>query len=232
MRDSARTWGGLLACLVVMLLAQHGTDGGPAEEARRVKLPPPQTSAGMPLEKALAQRRSVREYGSRALTLQEVSQLLWSAQGVTASWGGRTAPSAGALYPLELYIAAGNVTDLTPGLYHYATKEHALRKVRSEDVRGPLAKAALGQRCVRDAAAVIVIAAEYERTARKYGSRATRYVHIEVGCVCQNIHLACESLNLGTVAVGAFDDGKVGRVLGEAPAPLLLMPVGPKTEAQ
>jgi len=218
----------LASVCTVMLALLHARAGGQGKEAAAPTLPKPRLAGDLPLEKALLQRRSVRTYAERALTLAEVSQLLWAAQGVTAPWGGRTAPSAGALYPLEVYLAVGEVDGLRPGLYHYSPNEHALRTVKEKDVRRPLSKAAVGQRWVADAPAVIVIAAVAKRTASKYGARAERYVNMEVGCVCQNVHLQCESLGLGTVAVGAFEDRDVRRILGEEPAPLLLMPVGAK----
>ena len=176
----------------------------------------------------MAKRRSVRSYDKRPLKQKEIAHLLWAAQGVTASWGGRTAPSAGALYPLEVYIAVNGVEGLPAGVYSYEPKGHRLRQIRSGDVRDALSQAALGQRCVRDAPAIIVISAVYERTTRKYGPRGRRYVYMEVGYASQNVYLQCEALGLGTVAVGAFDDDKVKRILGEDPEPLLLMPVGPK----
>jgi SagB-type dehydrogenase family enzyme len=202
------------------------------ETKKEIRLTEPRCKGGVSLEEAIAQRRSVRSYARRSLTLQEVSQLLWSVQGVTAPWGGRTAPSAGGLYPLETYVTISRVADLPQGLYHYDPKRQILRLVRPwEDAdREALSEAALGQSCVRDAHAVLIIAAVEARTARKYGQRATRYVHMEVGCACENVHLQCESLGLGTVAVGAFDDRAVGHLLREAPSPLLLMPVGPKQE--
>lgn len=218
---------GLLLCLLFSMALHAWAEAGPAR-ANTVALPKPRLTGKLSVEQALAQRRSVRKYGARALTMQEVSQLLWAAQGITASWGGRTAPSAGALYPLELYLAAGNVKGLARGLYHYAPAESALRLVRGGDARQALFKACLRQGCVRDAPVVLIIACVESRTARKYGGRATRYVDIEVGAVCQSVHLQCESLGLGTVAVGAFHDRAVSRVMGEKPAPRLLMPIGPR----
>lgn len=200
------------------------------ETRKEIRLSEPRRKGGVSIEEALAQRRSVRSYGQRPLTLQEVSQLLWSAQGVTAQWGGRTAPSAGALYPLEVYLAASSVTNLAQGLYHYDPQKHTVRLVRpwGSEARAALSEAALSQSCVSEAPAVLIIAAVEARTARKYGQRAARYVNMEVGCACQNVYLQCEAMELGTAAVGAFDDKAVGRLLGEEPSPLLLMPIGPK----
>ncbi|MGB2583939.1 MAG: SagB/ThcOx family dehydrogenase [Dehalococcoidia bacterium] len=180
------------------------------------------------MEETLLNRRSVRQYTGEALTLEEVSQLLWSAQGITAEWGGRTAPSAGALYPLEVYLVAGNVESLTPGIYKYINDGHELVKVRDEDVREELANAALGQTPVRDGAIDIVISAIYERTMKKYGDRGVRYVHMEAGHAAQNIYLQATALDLGAVTIGAFADELVKKLLSmpEEEAPLYIIPVG------
>ena len=193
-----------------------------------VALPEVRLTGNVSLEETLLNRRSVRQYTGEALTLEEVSQLLWSAQGITAEWGGRTAPSAGALYPLEVYLVAGNVESLTPGIYKYINDGHELVKVRDEDVREELANAALGQTPVRDGAIDIVISAIYERTMKKYGDRGVRYVHMEAGHAAQNIYLQATALDLGTVTIGAFVDELVKEVLSmpEDEAPLYIIPVG------
>jgi SagB-type dehydrogenase family enzyme len=181
------------------------------------------------VEEALGSRRSLRSFAGAPLTLLEVSQLLWAAQGITSADGGRTAPSAGALYPLELYLVAGDVTALPRGTYHYRPRQHDLVCVDSgEDRRSALAAAALGQRWVAAGAAVLVISAVYERTTTKYGERGDRYVHMEVGHVAQNVYLQAAALRIGTVFVGAFRDNAVSQALG-LPAtarPLGLMPLG------
>ncbi len=193
-----------------------------------VDLPAPLQEAGVDLNRALRDRRSHREYSTASLTRTELSQLLWSAQGITHSGGLRTAPSAGALYPLELFVVIARVENLAAGIYHYQTKTHSLRLISEGDYRHRLARAALGQDVIEEAAAIIAIAAVYARTEQKYGSRARRYVHMEVGHVAQNIYLQTTALGLGTVLVGAFDDTKVQQVLELEPylAPLGLMPVG------
>ncbi|MGQ9675418.1 MAG: SagB/ThcOx family dehydrogenase [Chloroflexota bacterium] len=193
-----------------------------------VALPEPRLTGEVPLEKALHDRRSVRDYTGASLTLGEVGQLLWAAQGITTDWGGRTAPSAGALYPLEVYLVAGDVESLAAGVYRYQPRGHQLIGVRDGDVRSESADAALGQSCVRDGAIDIVIAAVYERTARKYGDRATRYVHMEAGHAAQNVCLQATGLGLGAVTVGAFDDSRLAQGLGLAQneVPLYIIPVG------
>ncbi len=197
-----------------------------------IELPPPDFGRRMTVEEALNTRRSVREYADESLTLEQIAQLLWAAQGVTQPhpYGLRTAPSAGALYPLELYLLSGRVEGLDAGIYKYQPKPHRLIKVAEGDERKALYRAALRQECVRDAPAVIVIAAVYDRVKVKYGERGVRYTHIEVGAAAQNIYLEAESLGLGTVIVGAFQDDRVRLILQmeEGETPLAIMPVGKK----
>jgi SagB-type dehydrogenase family enzyme len=193
-----------------------------------IKLPSPKLRGEMSLEETLLQRRSVRDYAQGSLRLEEVSQLLWAAQGKTAEWGGRTAPSAGALYPLETYLIVGSVQSLSAGIYKYNPEKHELVKVRDGDVREQLGIASLGQTCVKVGAISIVITAFYERTTGKYGERGVRYVHMEVGHVAQNVCLQATALNLGAVTIGAFHDGQVKNILGlsENESPLYVIPVG------
>jgi len=193
-------------------------------------LPDPKLRGEISLEETLFKRRSVRDYAPRPLKLEDVSQLLWVAQGVTAEWGGRTAPSAGALYPLESYLVVGNVENLSHGVYRYNPERHELVKVRDGDVREQLAAAALGQTCVKDGTINIVITAVYERTTWKYGERGVRYVHMEAGHAAQNIYLQATALNLGMVTVGAFHDDQIRNVLGlsQNESPLYVIPVGRK----
>lgn len=213
--------------IAVLLGTGSGAISGEAED---IKLPQPYDEGHVSIEKALLLRRSVREYSDRPLALNEISQLLWAAQGITNPSGFRTAPSAGALYPLAIYLVAGNVKDIPPGVYKYKPKGHTLANVIKGDKRAQLSVAALGQSCVKKSAAVIVLAAVYERTMKKYGQRGIRYVHIEVGHASQNIYLQAVSLDLGTVVIGAFDDGKVKKTLHmlSTEQPLSIMPVGKK----
>jgi SagB-type dehydrogenase family enzyme len=193
-----------------------------------IELPQPRTSNGVSVEQALRQRRSTRSFAAEPLKLFEVAQLLWSAQGITDHDGLRTAPSAGALYPLEIYLVAGSVNDLPVGVYHYHPDHHRLAHHADADIRTALAHAALDQACIGEAAAVVIFTAVYERTARKYGKRAIRYAHIEIGHAAENLFLQAVSLGLHTVVVGAFQDDAVSHALGlpEDQVPLLLMPVG------
>ena len=193
------------------------------KSADQIALPAPLRSGRVSLEEALTRRRSVREFDRRALSEQQLGQLLWAAQGITHGDGLRTAPSAGALYPLELYVA-------TPeGVFHYDPRKHQLQRIFRADVRPELWRAALEQNQLRDAGAVFVIAAVFDRTARKYGpARAPRYVHMEAGHAAQNLLLQAAALNLGAVPVGAFHDEQVQKVLTlpKDHEPMYLIPVG------
>ena len=193
-----------------------------------VWLPEPRYDGDCSIESALRKRRSTREYLNEPLSLEEVSQLLWSAQGITDPEGLRTTPSAGALYPLEIYLVAGYVHSLSCGIYRYQREGHALSRIADVDRRAKLSAAALGQDCVRDGAVIIAVAAIYERTMARYRERGRRYVDMEVGHVGQNVSLQAVSLGLGTVMVGAFDDRKVMEILKMADdeQPLYLIPVG------
>jgi SagB-type dehydrogenase family enzyme len=193
---------------------------------KTIQLPSPDREGSMSVEKAISDRRSIRQYTTDPLSLETVSQTMWACQGITHDGWGRAAPSAGATYPLEIYLVVNRVEGLKPGLYHYLIQTHALKILKIQDLGQALSDAALGQSMIREAAFNIIIAADYERTATRYGSRAQRYVHIEVGHVGQNIYLQTEALGLGTVAVGAFDDQKVQHLLGIEEAVLYLMPVG------
>ena len=196
-----------------------------------VSLPEVRLTSDVSLEETLLHRRSIRDYTDEALSLEEVSQLLWAAQGITEAWGGRTAPSAGALYPLEVYLVVGDVEDLTLGVYQYRPDGHELVKVKDGDVRAELAGAALDQDSVQDGAIDIVIAAVYERTKVKYGERGIRYVHMEAGHAAQNVYLQATALDLGTVTIGAFYDDSVRDIVGMPGdvAPLYVIPVGKKS---
>jgi SagB-type dehydrogenase family enzyme len=197
-----------------------------AESKEEIKLPSIQTIGKLSVEEAISKRRSVREYKDAQLSLKEVSQLLWSAQGITANWGARTAPSAGALYPLEIYLVVGRVENLKPGIFRYNPERHSLVMTVEGDKRFALYSASLFQSCIKNVAISLVICAQYERTTRKYGERGRKYVHIEVGHVGQNIYLQAESLGLATVAIGAFMDEAVKKVLNIKEEPLYIMPVG------
>ncbi|MEE9165878.1 MAG: SagB/ThcOx family dehydrogenase [Candidatus Neomarinimicrobiota bacterium] len=191
-------------------------------------LPPPSTSSQQSLESTLTRRKSVRNFKDDPLSLAEVSQLLWAAQGMTHDQEHRTSPSAGALYPLEIYFVAGDVHDLAAGVYRYRPDHHELETVIEGDRRSSLRNAALNQDFLQECPAVMVISAVYERTTWKYGKRGERYIYMEVGHVAQNVSLQAVSLNLGTVVVGAFDDERVREIVNmpDDEKPLCLMPLG------
>jgi SagB-type dehydrogenase family enzyme len=201
-----------------------------------VELPSPETTGPMSVEEAIAQRRSVRNYTDEPLSLQDLSQLLWAAQGITDPVQKlRAAPSAGATYPLEVYVVVGTdgVTELTEGVYRYDPFEHKLENILEGDIRSDLADAALGQIWIREAPVNIVIATDYVSTAQRYEphwgiERVHRFVHMEAGHVGQNLYLQAEARGLGMVVVGAFYDGQVQTLLG-LPAnktPLYIIPIG------
>ncbi|UCH84219.1 MAG: SagB/ThcOx family dehydrogenase [Candidatus Latescibacterota bacterium] len=191
-----------------------------------VKLPTPSFDDGPPVAEVLRRRRSIRKYSNAPLTIAEVSQLLWAAQGVTDPKGGlRTAPSGGALYPLETYLIAARVAGVAPGVFRYSPSKHDLVGTLGGNKHDKLAAAALNQGCVRKSAAVIAFAAVYERMTDKYGKRGIQYVDNEVGLAAENVLLQATALGLGAVMVGAFEEHRVRRVLGisadEVPACLL-----------
>jgi SagB-type dehydrogenase family enzyme len=194
-----------------------------AEAETRIALPSPQTDGELSLEEALARRRSLRELSDEELSQAEIGQLLWAGQGVTDEQGRRTAPSAGALYPLELYA-------VTPkGVYHYLPDDHAIELIAEGDARPRLRAAAYAQAPVGEAPLVVVVAAVPARTEEKYGpERATRYVQLEAGHAAQNMLLQAAALGLGGVPIGAFADAAVADVVGlsEGELPLYLIPIG------
>ena len=194
------------------------------------KLPPPSLKGKISVEGTIWKRRSVRRFRTQPLSLPQLSQILWSAQGITGTGGRRAAPSAGATYPLEILAVVGEQTveGLKAGIYHYEVDSHSVSLHLKGDLRQKLAEAALGQGFVAVCPVDIVVSALFARTSYRYGRRGERYVHIEVGHVGQNISLQAVALGLGTVMVGAFDDEKVRKVLkvDEQFKPLYIIPVG------
>lgn len=199
-------------CIVLMLINQGGD---------MIKLPSPEFT-NKSLEECIQARRSIRSFRNQTLSDQEIANILWAAQGITDEGRGfRAVPSAGATYPLELFIAKND------GLYRYVPQSHALVQEKNKDLRKDIAKAALSQMFIADAGVVIIITAIVERTAWRYGKRAMRYVNNEVGHCAQNIHLEAVALGLGSVPVGAFNDGELKEILGlRDEDPLYIIPVG------
>ena len=211
-----------VAGAVVLLTAMLHL-GGAALTDKLSALPAARKEGKMSLEETLSKRRSVRRFSPAPLTREQIAQLCWSAQGVSdPPTGYRTAPSAGALYPLELYVVTSEAVE------HYAPRRHGLEKHLQGDLRQKLQAAALGQRSVGEAPATFAITAVVSRTRPKYGPRAERYVMIEVGHAAQNLLLQAVAMDLGAVPIGAFHDQQVAEILS-LPAgeiPLYLIPVG------
>jgi SagB-type dehydrogenase family enzyme len=189
-----------------------------------IKLPKPKENGLISIEETLYQRRSVRDFKKSSFSLEEVSQFLWAGTGKNLY--RRTAPSAGATYPLEIYLVVGEVEGLEPGVYHYSISKHHLERVIDGDVRKSLSRAALEQRMIERAPISVIITGDYHRTTGHYGQRGIRYVHMEVGHVGQNISLQAVALNMGTVMIGAFDDQRVKEILRIEEEPLYIIPVG------
>ncbi len=216
----------LLFFFLLLAEACAGAVAYPVAIFGEIALPPPRTQEGMSLVEALARRRSIRSYTEETLSREEISQLLWAAQGVTDPRGFRTAPSAGALYPLEMYLV------LPEGWYRYRPADHRLEIRGQKDLRQEIWMVGLKQEALLRAPAIFVITGIVPRTAVKYGNRAERYVLLEAGHAAQNLLLQATALGLGAVPIGAFDDAGVHRVLGLLPeeTPLYLIPVGRPAE--
>lgn len=203
-------------------------NAAPTAGSPSVSLPAPRTQGPVSLEEAIAARRSVRDFTDDPLSLSDLGQLLWAAQGITSETGARAAPSAGGTYPLEIYVATGRVSGLEPGIYRYRPQDHSLESVSQGDLRAEIMAAGLDQASIGQAAVDVVIGAVYERTAQRYGERAERYAHLEAGHAAQNLCLQAVALGLGAVTIGAFDDEEVRGVVGmaEGEEPLYIIPVG------
>lgn len=172
-----------------------------------IELPQPNMDGLISLEKAIAARRSRRNFLREALTIEQIGQLVWAAQGQDTGSRYRTAPSAGATYPLEVFVVTSE------GLFHYSPQKHILEVLAEKDLRSELAGAAWGQGFIEAAPLTIVFAVQFSRTTGRYGQRGIRYVYMEAGHAAQNVALQAEAMGLGSVAVGAFDDTSVSRLL-------------------
>ena len=195
-------------------------------KSKEIQLPEPILEGKMSLEETVLKRRSQRSFKQKDLNLAQISQLLWAAQGITGKkrlgFALRTAPSAGALYPMEIYLLSQN------GLFHYLPLSHKLEVLIHSDLRDSLAAAAWGQESISQAAVDIVICAVYQRVTEKYGQRGKKYVHIEAGHIAQNVHLQAVALGLASVPIGAFRNDQAKSILS-LPAehePLYIIPVG------
>ena len=195
---------------------------------KTIPLPAPSRRGSVSVEEALSRRRSIRDFAETPLSIQEVAQLVWAAQGISYAPNRRTSPSAGATYPLTLYLVVNRAKGLEPGVYRYANEEHGLEPLKLGDLSDGLVRACLNQRFVKSASVVLLIAAKAERTTQRYGERGVRYMHMECGHAGQNIYLQAEAMGLGTVAVGAFEDARVQEVTGITEPVMYLFPVGHK----
>ncbi len=198
-----------------------------------ISLPKPSFDGKISVEKAIKGRRTVRDFEEKSLSLGQLSQLLWAGQGVTDSLERKRAvPSAGALYPLDIYVLIGEkgVEKMEGGVYRYLPKEHSLLRIAKGDRRREIALASLSQMWMARPPVIFIITAEYRRITGKYGERGIRYALIEVGHAGQNLFLQAEALGLGAGIVGAFKDSEVSSIAGLPPQhePLLIMPVGYK----
>lgn len=197
-----------------------------------IKLDLPQIEGGMPLWQAIAQRRSVRNFKDKSMAKVHLSQLLWASQGITAEYRGyelRAAPSAGALYPVETYLAVHNVEGIDPGIYHYGVKQHELHQLKQGDFRPAVSQAALDQDFAGSANVVFIWTAVFERSKWKYNQRAYRYVYLDAGHIAQNMALAAVSLGYGSCQVAALYDDEMNAIIevdGEKESILYLTVVG------
>jgi len=218
----------LLSLLFSFLLIRF--DPVPAlsgESKGRIELPAASKKSDVSLEEALSKRQSTRSFTDDPLTLKDLSQLLWAAQGITHAREFRTAPSAGALYPLEVYALVGRIEGLPSGLYKYDIGRHSLTSIKEKDGRESFSEAVYQPTIIKQAPLTLIISAVYNRTMVKYGERGIRYVHMEVGHTGQNVMLQATALGLGCVGIGAFDDGFVKEFLGSKEEdPLYIIPIG------
>lgn len=211
---------------LLLTLAGQVTAMGKSETT---PLPEPKLTSGLSIEEALRERRSVRDYGDAGLSLADIAQLAWAAQGITEERRGfRTSPSAGATFPIEIYFLLTGMEEVPDGVYRYANRDHHLERTLSGDKRRNVYEAALRQEAILRAPAAMVITGVVARTAARYGDRAGRYVHMEAGHVAQNVALQAVGLDIGTVVIGAFDDDALKQALqlAEGESPLYVMPLG------
>jgi SagB-type dehydrogenase family enzyme len=199
-----------------------------------MKLPEPKQDGAFSLEKAISLRRSTRDFSADALRLEDISQLLWAAQGATDGAGKRAAPSAGACYPLQTYLVAGKVEGLEAGIYGYDGQTHELKLLDRGDQRSKLGEATPAQPWVAQAPISLIISHLGGRIAERYGARSERYTHMEAGHAAQNVYLEATALGLGTVAIGAFSEASITHLLWLMPheKPLYIMPVGKPAQGE
>jgi SagB-type dehydrogenase family enzyme len=226
----------ILALLLILMVVRGAIDksiekGALQRSIENISLPKPRLKGPISLEETIKERRSIRNFASKPLNISQLAQICWAAQGITEEGGfKRAAPSAGALYPLELYlvIREESIEGLKAGVYRYRPRAHSLEIYSEGDKRNRVARACLYQMFIAEAPLIMIITANYERTTWKYGERGIRYVHLEAGHAAQNVCLEAVALELGTVTIGAFRDKEVSKVLDlpENLSPLYVMPIG------
>lgn len=177
-----------------------------------VTLTKPKKNGSSGVLKLFWQRRSIRSYKARSLSKIQLSTLLFAAQGINRRGGWRTVPSAGGLYPVELYVAIGDVKQIPHGVYRYQAATHRLQLVSEGQWQHALADAAWQQDWIAKAPVILIYTAAVKRTSRKYGARAWQYIFIEVGHAAQNVVIAAQALGLGSAVAGAFDAARVRRL--------------------
>ncbi|MBU1164477.1 SagB/ThcOx family dehydrogenase [Patescibacteria group bacterium] len=218
---------GVVGLGVYLFISKHQKNND-ATPGYQIVLPQPSFESTVSVEEALKNRRSVREYKDQPISMHELSQILWAAQGITSDEGFRTAPSAGGLYPLELYVVSQNVAGLERSIYKFHTKSHSLDKIINTNKIEQIVSAANNQEFIGQAPVVIIITGVLKRTTQKYNEIGERYVYIEAGHVAQNIYLQTYTLGLDTVTIGGFDTEKIQSLLNlpEGEEPIYIIPIG------
>lgn len=226
----------ILATIIPLTFACAMGEGNIKDANNIIPLPSPVLKGPVSVEEAIKERRTRRSFSSDPLTIKEWGQILWAAQGITSDEGikKRAAPSAGALFPLDIYLILGENASAPPGtgVFHYLPDQHALRCLSNKDFTKKAADVSLRQYWMAQAPGMILITAEYPRITRKYDNRGIRYAHIEAGHVAQNCFLQAESLRLNVGIVGAFEDNSLMELLPilKGHEPILILPVGRKAK--
>ncbi len=220
-----------LLCISVVFISVFALSNKKGEiqmDKSLIKLPKFKVAGNISIEETLYRRRSIRKFLNDSLNLEEISQILWAAQGITNTDGRRTSPSAGATYPLELYLISNKVEGLKDGVYQYIPDQHLLKVKKEGDLLKEIAGATYQVEMCSGAAGIIVITAIVERTVSVYGERGMRYIYMEAGHAAENLSLQGVALNIGSVLVGAFDDLRVIKALSlsKGEIPLYIIPIG------
>ena len=184
---------------------------------RKIALHPPVPNGSTSIDEALKRRKSIRQFSTKSLNEKQLSYLLWASTGVQRQEGEhefRTAPSAGALYPIETYLVVSSVEDIPQGVYHYSIGSHALEELNAGDFRRAITIAAMGQRMCMEATVVFIWTAIFQRSKWKYGQRAYRYVYLDAGHIAENLALSATSIGIGSCHIAAIFDDEVNEILG------------------